>query len=193
LKNQPNGMALDDTRNVLYVTDEGIGSSEGGTLVAVKVDTGETTLIRDQIPGADGCWFDAHTQILYVGQLLSMRVDTFDVASGTAVYVDEHTALHDSPKISMLDDITVARRGDTLASTYLFGADWTGKQVKLFRLDGSDVSTVDTGDVSLYQPTSVRWGAGPGFDPMSIYVTEGGGATKHQTKRRVLQLKVSQF
>jgi hypothetical protein len=41
------------------------------------------------------------------------------------------------------------------------------------------------------EPTSVRWGKGIGFDENSIYITEGGGATKHQTDRRVLQIKMN--
>jgi hypothetical protein len=44
---------------------------------------------------------------------------------------------------------------------------------------------------SFYQLTSVRWGKGPGFDPNSIYVTEGGGIQPHQTDRRVMQIKMN--
>jgi len=195
LKHQPNGMAFDEARGILYVTDEGKGSEEGGTLLAINVATKEQTLIKDQIPWADGCWYDSETDLLYVGELLSMKIMVFkiDDISGLAVYMTEYEGLNSSGKISMLDDITVARRGSSAdgSDTFLFGADWTGKKLKMFRVDGQDITTIDTPGVDLYEPTSVRWGSGPGFDPNSIYVTEGGGATKHQDKRRVFQVKLN--
>jgi sugar lactone lactonase YvrE len=195
LKHQPNGMAFDEANGVLYVTDEGKGSDEGGTLLAINVATREQTLIKDHIPGADGCWFDPSTGLLFVGELLSMRVMTFKVddATGLAVFVGEYEGLNSSGKLHMLDDLTVARRGAAGgdgSDTLLFGCDWTGKELKMFRVDGTEISTVSTPGIDMYQPTSVRWGAGPGFDPNSVYVTEGGGVTKHQNKRRVFQVKI---
>lgn len=195
LTHQPNGMALDEAHNTLYVTDEGKGSDSGGTLLAINTITKTQTLIKDHIPGADGCWFDPVTNLLFVGELLSMKIMVFkiDDSSGLAVYLSEYEGLNSSGKLSMLDDITVAQRGvqgENGSDTFLFGADWTGKKLKLFRVDGGDISTVETPGIDMYEPTSVRWGSGPGFDPNSIYVTEGGGATKHQRKRRVFQVKM---
>jgi hypothetical protein len=124
-----------------------------------------------------------------------MRVMTFKVddATGLAVFVGEYEGLNSSGKLHMLDDLTVARRGAAGgdgSDTLLFGCDWTGKELKIFRVDGTEISTVPTPGIDMYQPTSVRWGAGPGFDPNSVYVTEGGGVTKHQNKRRVFQVKI---
>eukprot|EP00604_Paraphysomonas_vestita_P001123 CAMPEP_0174819514 /NCGR_PEP_ID=MMETSP1107-20130205/2811_1 /TAXON_ID=36770 /ORGANISM="Paraphysomonas vestita, Strain GFlagA" /LENGTH=75 /DNA_ID=CAMNT_0016033173 /DNA_START=704 /DNA_END=931 /DNA_ORIENTATION=+ len=74
----------------------------------------------------------------------------------------------------------------------LLGADWTGRKIQLFSVDGKQVSEVKIpDDIQLYEPTSVRWGKGPGFDSSSIYITEGGGATTRVTNRRVIQIKMA--
>lgn len=194
LKKQPNGMAFDNIHQNLYCTDEGKGSDEGGTLWAVNVASGTQTLIKDQIPWADGCWLDADTGVLYVGELLSMKIMTFRVSetSGLPEYVGESEGLSGSGITHMLDDITVLKRGDSPETTTLLGCDWTGKEVKIFQVNGESVSTLETPGIDMYQPTSVRWGRGPGFDENSVYITEGGGATKHQKKRRVFQVKMGE-
>jgi hypothetical protein len=93
----------------------------------------------------------------------------------------------------MLDDLTVSSvsaDGD-VTKTVLLGADWTGRAIQMFTVDGSMVSEVAVpAGITLYEPTSVRWGRGPGFDPSSIYLTEGGGATRRVSSRRVVQIKM---
>jgi hypothetical protein len=93
-----------------------------------------------------------------------------------------------------LDDLTVysASPGSDVAKTVLLGADWTGRSIQMFSVDGSSISEVPLPEgIALYEPTSVRWGRGPGFDPSSIYLTEGGGATARVTNRRVIQIKMN--
>ena len=75
----------------------------------------------------------------------------------------------------------------TIAATLMFGADNSGRSVMQFSLDGNLVTTVTPpDDIEFFQVTSVRWGKGPGFDPNSIYVTEGGGMLPTQSNRRVV-------
>lgn len=187
---QPNGMAADWNARLLYCTDEGTGSEEGGSVITIHADTGEVQLIRDQMKLPDGAWFDEKTSLLYIGGLGSMKIWVYDTAKG--VEVGEFDGLNGLKGIHMLDDISLGINGtDTtnLGNTILLGADFTGKSIMKFKLDGSFFEAVPVPEgVELYEPTSVRYGKGPGFCPNSLYLTEGGGATKRQTKRRVLQL-----
>lgn len=148
------------------------------------------------VPGADGAWLDAPNHKLYVGELTKMKIMVFDTSGvDVATFVGEYTGLNEAlhSTVHMLDDLTLFSTGsDNVGETMLLGADWTGKQVVLFRVDGGvNITTISPPDgVKLYEPTSIRWGKGPGFDESSIYVTEGGGMTSRTTDRRVLQFKM---
>ena len=50
---------------------------------------------------------------------------------------------------------------------------------------------VDTGSFEFYEPTSVRWGRGAGFDPEALYVSEGGSINVRSSKRRIVKVPVS--
>jgi hypothetical protein len=169
-KNQPNGLSCDWSSGNCYYTDE--------------------------IPGADGAWIDAATKKLYVGELLSLKIVVFDLSTAEAlpVFLGEYDGMSSLPTVRhMLDDLTVSSvsaDGD-VTKTVLLGADWTGRAIQMFTVDGSMVSEVAVpAGITLYEPTSVRWGRGPGFDPSSIYLTEGGGATRRVSSRRVVQIKM---
>lgn len=190
LNKQPNGMAFDEYNNILYCTDEGEGNHGKGTLLGVDIITKNKIIIKNDIPSADGCWFDIENNLLFVGELLSMKIMVFEISNGIAKYINEYEGLHSSDFLSMLDDFTVYKSNNILENTVLIGADWTGKQIKLFQLNGKNIKSISTPGIEMYQPTSIRWGKGYGFDPNSIYVTEGGGMTKQQTNRRVFQVKM---
>lgn len=192
--NQPNGMAFDEKMNVLYYTDEGTRSEVGGTVNSVNLNNGDQLILKDHVTGADGCYFDAVQRKLYVGELLSKKILVFDIVDAvTTPLVDTYTGLNKAlGHKDMLDDIVLVNGTSTpIESTQMLGCDFTGKSIQQFTLDGNVISTVEVpSSIELYQPTCVRWGFGPGFDGNSIYVTEGGGATKHQDKRRVVQIKM---
>jgi sugar lactone lactonase YvrE len=195
-KNQPNGLSCDWSSGNCYYTDEGTGSEEGGSVTAINLNTQTETMIRSQIPGADGAWIDAATKKLYVGELLSLKIVVFDLSTAEAlpVFLGEYDGMSSLPTVRhMLDDLTVSSvsaDGD-VTKTVLLGADWTGRAIQMFTVDGSMVSEVAVpAGITLYEPTSVRWGRGPGFDPSSIYLTEGGGATRRVSSRRVVQIKM---
>jgi len=190
---QPNGLQGDFRTNTLYYTDEGTGSEEGGTLRSINLDTATESIVKDHIDMADGLWYDVDTQLMYVGWLLSMEITVFSLSSGRPVLVEEKfpgCASLDNVK-HMLDDITLMSSSTHMGQTTLLGADWTGRSIQLFSLAGHNITTVETPGLTLKEPTSVRWGRGPGFDTRSIYVTEGGGATARQTNRRVVQIPMS--
>jgi len=196
-KNQANGLACDFSAKICYMTDEGTGSDEGGTVVAVDLSTGLQTTIKDHVQGANGAWLDEGSQLLFVGELISKKINVFDTSQSPAAFTGVYTGLNDAlGQKDLLDDLCLVERAggvdpDDLASTLLLGADWTGRTVQKFSLDGTSVGTVPVPEeIELKEATSVRWGKGPGFDEKSIYVTEGGGATPHVTNRRVVQIKM---
>ena len=193
---QPNGFVVDWYRSVFYYTDEGTGhdTPEGGTLRSYNLKTGEEK-IAAYIPSADGAWLDERSGKLYVGELVSKRVHVYSI-NDTGITLDNiYTGLSEAvSKLNLMDDLTLDKSGTNsvnMSSTVLFGADWTGKAIFKFSLDGSSVSKVDTGSIALYEPTSVRYGFGPGYRSSSIYVTEGGGATPHVVNRRVVEIKIN--
>lgn len=194
-KNQPNGLSCDWSRYNCYFTDEGTGSEEGGSLTSINLNTEVETVVKTSIPGADGAWIDVATKKLYVGELVSLKIAVFDLSEETPVFLGEFEGLSSLPKgRHMLDDLTVysVSADKDVAKTVLLGADWTGRSIQMFSVDGSKISEVALPDgIALYEPTSVRWGRGPGFDASSVYLTEGGGATARVTNRRVIQIKMN--
>ena len=188
-EHQPNGMAGDWQRGVLYCTDEGV-SSGNGTVVSIDIKTGVAALIKDDIGGADGAWFDEKNSILFIGELLTMKIWVYDV--GKQMEIGSFPGLNSLGGVHMMDDIVLDITGTDVSSmgkTKMIGTDWTGRQVMRFTLDGSEITKLAMPEgVTLKEPTSARWGRGPGFSETSLYVTEGGGATKHETGRRVFQL-----
>ena len=159
---------------------------------ALNLNTGTHSVVHD-VPGADGAWLDTVNNKLYVGELTKMKIMVFNTAGvDIATFIGEYTGLNEAlpSLVHMLDDLTLYSPADNVGETMLLGADWTGKQVVLFRVDGGVNCTTVVPPVELYEPTSVRWGKGPGFDENSIYVTEGGGATSRVTSRRVVQIKM---
>jgi hypothetical protein len=149
------------------------------------------------LSGADGAWFDAASNLLYVGLLTDKTIMVFNTTAGAGAdnfLVGTYPGLSSMDKMHMLDDLTLFDATQPLSSaTVLLGADWLGSAVKKFNLAGSEISSIPppAGIDSFHQITSVRWGKGPGFDPQSIYVTEGGGLLPRQTDRRVIQIKMA--
>lgn len=191
---QPNGLVGDFKRNVLYYTDEGTGSPEGGTLRRIDLDTETDSIVKDHLDMPDGLWYDESAELLYVGMLLTMKVSVFDLKGGEPVIVDSYPGCDSLDNVKhMLDDITLLSESNTEnpSKTQVLGADWTGRSIQQFSLDGKYIHNVPTPEgITLKEPTSVRWGSGPGFDAKSLYVTEGGGVTPRQTNRRVLQIPI---
>ena len=211
---QPNGVACDWSKNMLYYTMEGSATLDGA-LMGVDLNTGVESTVYGGIDGADGAWFDASTSLLYVGLLTELKVLVFNtsVAAGADGFlVGEYPALSLAlHKGHMMDDLTlfdastspssspaamVQKEQQPLpgAATVMLGADWLGCQLQKFNLAGTAVTAIPppAGVESFYQVTSVRWGRGPGFDPQSVYVTEGGGLLPTQTDRRVIQIKMGE-
>jgi sugar lactone lactonase YvrE len=194
-KFQPNGVAADWSSNVLYYTFEG-RSNDPGALMKFDLNTNVETTAYPGLGGADGAWFDENSKLLYVGLLTDKTVKVFNTSVGVtdpAFLVGTYPALSSLDKTHMLDDLTLFDPAQGFSSnTVLLGADWLGSAVRKFDLAGNSIVSIPppAGVDKFYQITSVRWGKGPGFDPNSVYVTEGGGMLDRQTNRRVIQIKM---
>jgi hypothetical protein len=191
---QPNGLQIDLSHDVLYYTD-----TSSGSLMAVHFSDSSAVseVLVENVKSANGCWLDAAQGLLYVGQLVSKRVTLFDTSSGQAVLLRTYAGLSDLSMEHMLDDLTLysSPSSSSSGSTVLLGADYQGKSVRQFSLDGAQqqevaVSAQVLAGGALQQLTSVRWGVAPHFDPSSVYVTEGGGMSVHDGSRRVFQVKM---
>jgi hypothetical protein len=176
---------------MLYFTDEGVGEGDG---MVYSLST--ISLIQSEafaVPGADGAWLDDKNKLLYIGELMSKKIHVFNITTPKSPKVGVFDGLNSLNHLHILDDITLDSVSDlnNIPRTVLYGADWTGKAVRKFTLDGSVSSSISPPEgIDLLEPTSVRWGKGYGFDTKSLYVTEGGGATKFVTNRRVLQIPI---
>lgn len=182
-----NGMQLVPKENAIY------GTSETGTLTRVSTIDGSIKVISDTLVKPDGLWYDTASNLLLVGELVTKRLIIYDL--NTQKFSNYYPAVSSLPSYHMIDDLTVvAANGITdtsnLNSTYVVAADWTGKTIVKFTLDGKDIQKIaPPADIdSYYEPTSIRRGKGFGFDPNSFYITEGGGATRYNKFRRIIQL-----
>lgn len=199
--NQCNGMQL--FNSILYCTSEG-GVKGDGYVFTVDLATGTEQVVYTNL-NADGAWINPLTQHLFVGQVESMKVAVFNISSTSrdVIFAGNFAGPGGQikhPGLSILDDLTLASPGGEsesdgddskgIGSTQLFGADWLGKKLLRFSLDGSSMEEVPVpAGIKLKELTSVRWGKGPGFDEKSVYVSEGGGF-KGITNRSIVQIKL---
>lgn len=193
-EHQPNGLQISWKSNMLYYTHEGKPSFEG-EIRSVDLKTLEDKLIMTKVPGADGCWLDETTDLLYIGDLVTRKMYVFNVADSAApTLVQEFPGMGASINhLHVLDDLTLFNGTNSadLSQTYVLGADWSGRAIRLYSLDGTYNQVIAPPEgIDLFPPTSVRWGKGPGFDANSVYVTESGGVSKKTTNRRVVQFKM---
>ena len=192
---QPNGLAADWENNILYYTYEG-RSDNPGALMAYDIKSKTDIKVYPDLSGADGAWFDATSHLLYVGLLTDKSIMVFNTSisyKDPAFLVGKYAGLNSLDKTHMLDDLTLFDPTQPFSSsTVLLGADWLHSELQKFNLAGTEITSIPppAGIEKFYQLTSVRWGKGPGFDPNSIYVTEGGGVLPRQTDRRVIQIKM---
>jgi len=181
---RPNGFVADWDTNTLFWTHEGFTKTKtegkGGTVSSFNLDTSVLVDNVASVPNADGLRFDDKTRLLYAGDLISKEIHVFSVSENgqTLDKLGVFEGLSKSENaLHLLDDFTLGQMGTNpvnLNDTIIYGADWTSNSIRKFSLDGKISSKVELPDgISIRGPTSVRWGNG-GFDPNSIYVTEGG-------------------
>jgi outer membrane protein assembly factor BamB len=163
-------------------------TTSAGTLTRVDIATGAKKDVLTGLASPDGLWYDKKTDNLFIGEMLTKKMRVFNVKS-QALRPEEFAAISSYGSLHMMDDLTVV--GDVnrnLGETKIVAADLTGQQIVEFALDGSWTQPMPVPEgITLFQPTSIRRGAGFGFDTNSYYITEGGGMGK-TTNRRVLQL-----
>jgi sugar lactone lactonase YvrE len=185
IKHEPNGLAVDWDLNMLYYT----GTADG-TMTAINLKT--FAQVDCRVSSANGAWLDSQNKLLYIGELFSKTVHIFNVTEGgDCASLGVYSALSELGRGHLLDDITLESTSNPiLHSTILYGADYSGKSVRRFSLDGLESSVVaPPPEVEFFEVTSVRRGKGPGFDSGSLYVSEGGG-NERNNNRRVIQILI---
>lgn len=193
----PNGLVYDTVNDIFYMTDV----TKNGSVTRYDRKTAELTL-EETVTYSDGAYFDLSTSTLIVGELVSKiahvysgDVDGLKKDANGIVVDDVYSALSKTYSSHLFDDFTLDMNSsfnlDTPGNTIIFAADGGGKRIMKFSLDGSKVEPIDIGDFQLYEPTSVRWGKGKGFDMGSIYVTEGGAVSERRVNnRRIIQIPI---
>ena len=213
---QPNGLALDTKNGNFYYCDEksesiyavNINTSKELVMKSeVKGADGLWLNINNGLLYA-GELYSKKIHVFDTAKILDNNLPS---------YVQVYNGLSSLGFGSMLDDITIAHPGLLAPGVdTLYGCDFLGKAIYSFDINGNSKQSVDIktatngnllyiiiyrlyinnihkyigGVTSLYNPTSVRYGKGIGFDPNSLYITEGGGITKRTSNRRVIQLKL---
>lgn len=172
-----NGLDVFTQDQTLFTSTEG-GLTGPGLVTRVSIATGAVDVIA-QIDGANGLKVDNARSLLHVGSLRDPHFHVFKLPSLEVVSVTPAYG-----QISM-DDFCLARNGSLhIAADYfnnrVVASNWEDpKDVGLYVVQGDDTP--------LSHPTSVEWGAGPGFNSSLLYVTEGGVSVR--PKSRVLTIE----
>jgi len=125
---------------------------------------------------ADGLWIDQSKHILYVGELFNARLWAYDLTTGQAV------GFSSGLNSGWLDDFTLSPD-----DTHVYGANYKEGTIDLFPLQATSPQARSIAQ-GLTNPTSARFGVGPGFAATSLFVSEGGGLLPVQKDRRVWEL-----
>lgn len=187
-----NGLAV-NTRNgfgTLYSPSEGDFVPGRGLVYAVDPAARSVTEAVTGLFSADGAFLDQSTQLLYVSEVALGNIRIYNVShDGSYLLVSSYHA----PGCEMVDDFCVLYKNASAAPTsspHMFSADYAKGSVVSFAADGSGEPTILA--TGLLSPTSVRSGSGPGWDnPSSLFVSEGGGYTEADAKRRVWELHLA--
>lgn len=175
----PNGLEMDD-RGRLYATTEGNFLPGDGEVYRIDPRTGGVEILMDGLWAADGIAIDRTEQILYVGEVISSRIWMYDLRSDTVIGDFQGLV---GKRLMWLDDFTCDP-----GTPYIYGTDFARGTVVRIE-EGTDLEgRPDIVARDFAPPTSVAFGAGPGFRETSLYVTEGGGVTESVTDRRVVEI-----
>lgn len=175
-----NGLALDTHTDTLLATSLGHLTPGEGEIVSAPAQGGPLTLwsSANDLNGSDGLWLDEANRLAYVSELTTATVLVYNLDTGALVrsFV--------APGMVQLDDLTLDPTGE-----YVYGADLIAGAIVKFASNGTGTGTpVVTGLVNC---TSARFGAAMGFNPLSLFVTEGGGQGAGQATRRLLEVDFS--
>jgi len=172
-----NGFGMHWSTGRLYAATEGNFLPGTGRVFEIDPSNGfSVSILKDEMWAADGLFIDQLRHILYVGELFTGKVWAYDLAARAEI------GWLDGLGGPGLDDFCL-----NLDGTSFFGCQWFSGEIDVFPVNASSPSP-SVYVASLNNPTSVRWGVGPGFSNTSLFVTEGGGVFPFETNFRVLEL-----
>lgn len=126
--------------------------------------SGETRLLEADVPSPNGLGYSPDHRSIYVNSTFTTRgeLTRFDVGSDGLPVASSATVIAEMGPRSTPDGIVIDAKGRVYVAANL--------QAKLVRVDPA---TGEKRDVitGLNSPASMAFGAGPGFDPCSLYVT----------------------
>lgn len=160
-----NGLAYNNKTGMLYTTNEGLFLPGNGKVYLIDISKNMTTVVAEDLEGADGCEIDISRQYLYISEVLGGRVIRYTINSDNSI---TENLRYFAPSMKMLDDFCLSSDG-----SLIYGADYEAGNVVIFNSDGSS----RRGDIlmeNLLNPTSVRFSVGPGFNSSVVFVSEGG-------------------
>jgi len=172
-----NGLRRYANTGLLYTASEGNFLPGDGEVFEVNVTAGTFRSLKAGLWAADGLWIDEETDMLYVGELFNGSMWAYDLYND--IEVGYFSTL---PTFDLLDDFCLSKDG-----SYFIGANFLKGSIDAFPANNTGKGHSTPLVSGLQTPTSVRWGSGPGFNPSSLFITEGGGVISLQKNRRVLE------
>lgn len=179
-ENGCNGLRANDKTGLLYTSSEGNFLPKDGWVWEINPATGSVTVLINSLWAADGLWIQPDG-VMYVGELFSRKIWTYDTATHTA------GKLSPGPPTGLLDDFTVASIDgiDTF-----FGANWLENRLDMWTVSNSTfIGSLLKGEIK--NPTSCRFGIEGSllYPASSLFITEGRGLKPSERNSRVWELR----
>lgn len=174
-----NGLAYNNETGILYTTNEGNFLPGNGKVFLIDIVNNSTSVVAEDLEGADGCDIDLLRQYLYISEVLGGRVIRYQINPDHSI---TELLRYFAPSMKMLDDFCLSANG-----SQIYGADYKDGRVVVFNSDGSSRRGTVLME-NLLNPTSVRFSVGSGFNSSVVFVSEGGSISLNPpSDRSVLQ------
>ena len=175
----PNGLERNNDGH-LFVTTEGSFIPGRGEVYEIEPETGSVWTVMTGLWAPDGAAIDLDGQLLYVGEVVSGKIWTYDLATQETQGYFQGVI---GKRGQWLDDFCISDDGSAL-----YGADFARRTAIRVPIGEEASGRPDVLGRLDYPTTSAAFGSGPGFRSTSLYVTEGGGIAESTTDRRVVEI-----
>jgi sugar lactone lactonase YvrE len=156
----PNGIAV-DLKGYIYVTEENFPR-----VIRIHPYTGEVWTLTEDVPHPNGIAFNPTYDVLYIGSFGSGWVYSLEIAEdGTPGRLEEWGDMNHTS--GLLDGIAVDGCG------YVYVCAYVDTDIWRFPPDGKNPVLVLESDEDVTYLPNLRFGAGPGWDNMSLYSPDG--------------------
>lgn len=175
LEHRPNGMGFCSLTGRVYAASEGDELPGAGVVYEIAPD-GTAAELGDRLWAADGLHIDQERGLLYVGNMWSNKISTFNVTVPASAGGGQLLSTSGSHGFGILDDFTLSRSGREIV-----GAAWVKDELVAFPADASNTTKYRVVMDGVKHPTSAKYGCGP-FPSTSLFVTEAGDVIKKDAR-----------